>query len=122
MGHLARALGDYGRAAALYRESLALRRELDDPLETVRSLEDFAVLAARQGHAERAARLLGATEAQCEAIGASLPVSVPTEYERALATARSTLGEERLAAVWAAGRTLSLEQAVVFANEVTDPS
>ena len=115
MGHLARDLGDYGRAAALYRESLALRRELNDPLETARSLEDLAVLAARQGQAERTARLLGANEAQCEAIGAAPPVAVRTEYEWTLATARSALGEERFAAVWAEGRALSLDQAVAYA-------
>jgi predicted ATPase/DNA-binding SARP family transcriptional activator len=115
LGHLARDLGDYSRAAALYRESLRLRWELNDPLEITRSLADLAVLAARQGQAERTARLLGAREAQCEALGVAPSVAVRTESGWALATARSALGEERFAAVWAEGRALSLDQAVTYA-------
>jgi hypothetical protein len=120
LGHLARDLGDYGRAAALYRESLALRWELNDPLEITRSLADFAVLAARQGQAERTARLLGAREALCEALGVALPVAAHTKCGWALATAQSALGEERLAAVWAEGRAMSLDQTVAYALEERD--
>jgi predicted ATPase/DNA-binding SARP family transcriptional activator len=115
LGHVARALGDDRRATALYQESLLLRREVGDQFALAQSLEDLAAPAGRQGQARRAAQLLGAAEAQCEAMGASPPVADPAEYDRTVAAARGALGEEAFAAAWAEGRALSLDDVVAFA-------
>jgi hypothetical protein len=115
MGHLEREEGSYARAQALYRESLLLRRELGALFALAQSLEDLAVLAGWQGEAERAMRLLGAAEAFCETLDIRPPVADPAEYERTVTEGRAVLGEAGLAATWAEGRAMSLEDAVAFA-------
>jgi non-specific serine/threonine protein kinase len=115
LGHLERDEGNYARARALYQESLLLRRKLGHQIALAQSLEDFAVLAGREGHVEWATRMLGASEAFCEILGARPPVGVAEEYERAAAEGRAVLGDTAFAAVWAEGRAMSLEEAVQYA-------
>jgi non-specific serine/threonine protein kinase len=81
-------------------------------LSLAQSLEDLAVLAGREQQSERAIRLLGAEEAFCETLGARPPVAFVAQYERTVAEGRAVLGEAAFAAAWAAGRAMSLEQAV----------
>jgi hypothetical protein len=83
-------------------------------------LEDLGVLAGREGQPERAIRLLGAGEAFCETLGARPPVAVGSEYERVVAEGRAVLGEQAFAALWAEGRTLSLDPAIDFALESSE--
>jgi hypothetical protein len=117
LGHLERDEGNYERARGLYQESLVMRRRAGHQIALAMSLEDFAVLAGREQQFERAIRLLGAGERFCESLGARPPVAVAAEYERAVVTGRAALGEAAFAAAWAAGRALSLEQAVQYALE-----
>jgi non-specific serine/threonine protein kinase len=112
MGHFLRDGGDYPGARSVYVESLALRRQHNYRIAIAQSLEDLAVLAGRQGQAERAIRLLGAGEAFCETLGARPPVAIAGEYERTTAESRAALGEAAFAAAWAEGRAMSLEQAI----------
>ena len=98
LGHLARDEGDYARARAYYQESLLLRQKLGHQVALAQSLEDFAVLAGCERHAERAIRLLGAGEAFCETLGARPPVGVSGDYERTVADGRAALGETAFAA------------------------
>jgi hypothetical protein len=112
---VAREVGDYAEATTLYQESLRLRREQGDALTTACSLEDFAGLAGRQEQWERAVRLLGAAEALCETLGRTLPAAVAAEYERTMEAAHAALSEEAFAAIWEAGRAMTVEQAVAYA-------
>jgi predicted ATPase/DNA-binding SARP family transcriptional activator len=115
LGHVVLELGDLRWATALYQESLRLRREVGDPFAIAQSLEDLAVVAVRQGLERRAARLLGAAEAQCAAISTSPPAASPPAYDRTVAAARGALGEQVFAAAWAEGRAMSLDQAAEYA-------
>jgi len=83
------------------------------------ALEAWGIFAAAQGQAQRAARLLGSAEALRETIGAPLPVSdrAHYDYDRYAASIRVALGEERMAAAWAEGRAMTLEQAIACALE-----
>lgn len=65
-----------------------------------------------QGQPERAARLFGAVEVLREVIGAPLQPSEQAEYERNRAAVCATLGHEAFSAAWAAGRKMSLEEAI----------
>jgi hypothetical protein len=67
------------------------------------------------GQGERAARLLGAAAALRETIGAPLPLPERADVEQAVAGARAALGEAEWTAAFAAGRMLSLEQAIAEA-------
>jgi predicted ATPase/DNA-binding SARP family transcriptional activator/uncharacterized protein HemY len=119
LGHLARQDQDYPRALSCYRESLVLRREMEDPLLIAMSLEDMATVVARLGRYEQVARLLGGAEALCEPLGKSLPVVTSDYgsdyYASAVSSARTALGEAGFAAEWAQGRAMSLDQAIAYA-------
>jgi predicted ATPase/class 3 adenylate cyclase/Tfp pilus assembly protein PilF len=115
LGWVARQRGEHAQAEALGREALALARELGDPRLCAELLEYLAATAGVAMQGERAARLLGTAAAVRETLGAAQPAVERDDVERAVAAARATLGEERWAAAIAAGRALSLEQAIAEA-------
>jgi hypothetical protein len=117
MGNAAHRQGDYATACAFYEKSLTIRRELGDERGVIECLEGFAHAACAQGQGERAAQLFGAAEALREAIGAPLPSIDRADYDRSVAAARVVLGEEAFLAAWAAGRAMTMEQAVAYALE-----
>lgn len=75
----------------------------------------FAALAVKHSRAERAVRLLGATEALLARYGASLAHVHRREYERTVAATRQQLEPNAWKAAWAEGRAMTLEQAVAYA-------
>jgi hypothetical protein len=86
--------------------------ELGDRWDLTYLLEDMGCLAALQGEAERALRLVGAASALRESIGQPLSSVEGAKLERMLEPARQQLGETGQAAAWSAGRAMSLEEAV----------
>jgi non-specific serine/threonine protein kinase len=107
----ARRQGDYRRATALYAESLVLRYEQGEKQSIASSLRGLASIAAATRQYGRAARLWGAADALREAIGAPPPRHAARAQD-AIAATRRELGEEAFATAWAAGRALSLADAV----------
>jgi tetratricopeptide (TPR) repeat protein len=76
---IAAARGAYAEAARLGRASLGSTREQGDRLGQIYGVEQLAQVAAGQGQAERAARLLGAAGARRAALGTPVPpASKPT--------------------------------------------
>ena len=110
--------GDTGRAGALFSESLALSRAGGLALYFVlQALEGAAGVAGAQGQPERAARLFGATDALRAAVGVPVRPVDRRLYDRDVTAVRAALGAETFAAAWAAGRALSLEQAIAEATD-----
>jgi hypothetical protein len=109
--------GQLNGAAALAEEALALHRASRDVRHYGDSLELCAMMRAGQGRAEGAARLLGAAAACRERIGMLRRIQGPaaTDIETAVAPAREVLGEQQWAAAFAAGRALTLEEAIAEA-------
>jgi predicted ATPase/class 3 adenylate cyclase len=104
------------RARELARD--ALRRASaagGDAYGTPLSLYALAMAESRGGRSQRAARLLGAADAMREQRGIALSESETAIIEPCMAPARAALGEEAWAAAFAAGRALSLEQAIAEA-------
>ena len=64
--------------------------------------------------------MLAAVEELLEKIGAVLQRDERLPYERALASARSALGEEEFEQAWQMGRRMSLGEAVDYALEGED--
>jgi hypothetical protein len=120
LGNLSARQGDPAAAQRLLRESLAIWSELRDKYYGSFSLEGLAFLAVTQGQSERAARLFGALEAHRETVSVPPVAAERAEYHRSVADARSALGEEAFAAAWAAGRALTLEQAIRVALEESE--
>ncbi len=116
LGYLALAAGELPAAARRFRESLDDTWHGHWDAATVENLCAFAALARERAQWERAARLLGAADAGLERRGGPLIEPIGgRERERTLAAARERLGEPACSAAYAAGRELSLEQAVTEA-------
>jgi predicted ATPase/class 3 adenylate cyclase/DNA-binding CsgD family transcriptional regulator len=115
LGLVAHDEGKYAEAHSLYEEGLVTGREAGDPFGTAFCLEGFAALAATQGHATRAARLLGAAESYRAAIHSPLPHSHRSDYDRPIVRIRAILSEETFAQARTAGRAMTLEEAIQYA-------
>ncbi len=120
LAQVALSRGDHDGAAALLREGISLSEQIGDRANLAYCIEGLAVVAGLQGQAERCACLVGAAERLHEAVG--VPVYVYYEpyhslYESTVAAARSRLGEEAFEEARAAGRTMTLEQAVEYADK-----
>jgi predicted ATPase/DNA-binding NarL/FixJ family response regulator len=115
LGNVARDQGDYAAARSLYEEAMAAAQEQGSEFHVAVLLDAFASLAAAEGQAARAARLLGAAEAVRDASDVALaPVYRRDFYDAFIATVRAALDEETLQAAWAEGRAMSWEQASAF--------
>jgi DNA-binding CsgD family transcriptional regulator len=120
-GQVATAQSDDAAAQSHYEESLALGREFGFKRIIPSSLEGLAALVIHQGEPTWAARLWGAAEALRDTMGTPIhPVYRPA-YERSVAAARASLGEQAFAAAWAQGRAMTLEE-VLAAREPATPT
>jgi non-specific serine/threonine protein kinase len=116
LGDVAWKRGELSRAEGLLRDALAVVWELGDPHRCAMVLESLAETAgARAGQGERAARLLGAATALRERLGAPLSGPDQAELAQAVAAARAALGAEAWATAFAAGKALTLEEAIAEA-------
>jgi non-specific serine/threonine protein kinase len=112
-------LGNTAEAVERLKRGLRLIRELGLATGTVDALIAAAVLARKErgnpGEAQ-AARLLGAAAALSAATGYVLPPVDRAEFDAAEAAARAALGEDVFTVSWAAGQSLSPEQALAEAE------
>ncbi len=110
--------GDHDQAAAMHAEGLARLRQVGSKEILVDAVARIATLAVATGRAAAGARLLGAVEAFGQALGYALERPERDRYAQAAADARRVLGDDVLAAAWAEGRALSLEEAVAEAHGI----
>jgi hypothetical protein len=114
-GHVFRIQGRYPEALTIYHETIRLWQELGQQSAAAHELECFAFIAGASGQNERAARLFGAAEALRESIGSNMTPSERREYDRAVLQLHAQTDAAALQATWAAGRALSMEQAIQLA-------
>jgi non-specific serine/threonine protein kinase len=117
MGAVAQDQGDSLKARAFFTESLKIQQVVVDKRQTAATLEAIAELALLDEEGDRAVRLLGYAEALREAIASPIPPNSQADYERVVDIARAQLDETAFAAAWAAGRALTLDQAIAYALE-----
>jgi non-specific serine/threonine protein kinase len=122
LGNLVLLRGEVARAAALQRESLALRQAIEDVVGIGRCLDGVGWVASAAGQPARAARLFGAAELLRERVGAAPHPPWRAEHERYVAAARASLGHDAFATAWAEGRALSLDQAITSALTTEAPA
>jgi len=123
LGWAALRQGDYPRTRLLLGESLAARHEGGDRGGLAWCLEKLAeaalleaqaasdVSAANAGY-RRAARTFAAAAELRAPIGSVIDPADQPDHERLLAALRAALGEAAFALAWAAGQSLSLDQAL----------
>jgi hypothetical protein len=73
------------------------------------------------GQPERAACLLGASEAIRVASRTPLPPYPVSGYERDVTAVRDALSSETFTAAWAEGRAMTIEQAIAYALRIIWP-
>ncbi|MCB9101034.1 MAG: tetratricopeptide repeat protein [Anaerolineales bacterium] len=117
VGQVQNESGNSWQAAPYFKESLLLSHELGNNECVAICIEGYAMVALAQAQPERAAQLLGAAENLREIGGAPLSMAYREAYDHKIAQVHDALGEAAFAAAWAAGRAMTLEQAVAYALE-----
>ena len=115
MAHVARQIGNFKEALALYRDTIREWQDIGHRGAVAHQLECFAFIAKAQEQPERAARLFGAAEQLREVSTSPMTPQERLEYEREVADLLSGMDEKIFASLWAEGRSMSLEQAIEFA-------
>ena len=92
-------------------------REMGSKIGVVYALEGLASLAVRQHEFERAVRLYAWADVARAAIGDRRPFIEQTEVDRDYAAIRAQLSDEIILTATAAGRNMTMEQAVAYAWE-----
>jgi hypothetical protein len=107
--------GEYDHARALFEQALALAQEVGELANIALVLQYFATLAMAQGQPQRALSLAGAATALCASLHIDHIRMEPVEFAHIQTDARQMLTEEAAAAAWAAGRAMTLAQAIAYA-------
>src|SRR5205085_6786125 len=96
-------------------ESLAIVRDLKEPVITVWALERCAELAIPKRAPRRAATLWGAAARIRKEIGIPIPLNEEADSRRAVATIRVALGEYAFERAWGEGSAMTLDEVVRYA-------
>jgi predicted ATPase/DNA-binding CsgD family transcriptional regulator len=118
LGHTCLHLGDIERAHALFSESLATHQAQHNTLGLAECLIGFSAMAVVRGLPTAAVRLLAAADTSGGPRVKSTWAVTRMEYDYYLALARATLTKAEFQAEQAAGRTMSLEQAIDCAQNL----
>jgi hypothetical protein len=119
LAETALAQGDWPQAEALYRESLGFMRSTGSAWYIGLSLMGLAGAVLAGGRAEQAAQLLGAGETLLQTVGGRLPPIDRQVYERNVAAAQASLGEEAFNTARAKGQAMTLDQALAWLVDQT---
>ncbi len=114
LAHLLRQTGQLGPAQDVYRQTIPKWRDMGHRSAVANQLESFGFIAIAQAQPRRAARLLGAAEALREVVGTPMLDEERVEYDGQVAALRAALEQARLDEAWAAGRALSIDQAIEY--------
>ncbi|MBI2782126.1 MAG: adenylate/guanylate cyclase domain-containing protein [Chloroflexi bacterium] len=115
MTHALRRGGRLDEAEALYRETIGGWVRLGHRGAVANQLENIAFLAIARRRPERAARLLGAAEAMRDAVDARMAFDELPEMAANVEQLRTLAEDHGIDAWWAAGRSMSMADAVALA-------
>jgi predicted ATPase len=110
IGKIVLAQGDQAAAYQALTESLRLALALGPRLVVTFALDGLAGVMVARDQSQLAVQLLGAASALRAQMGAPVRPVDQAAIEQALASARTTLGANAFAAVWAEAQVLPLEQ------------
>jgi predicted ATPase/class 3 adenylate cyclase len=112
LARMLRRHGEIDEAVGLYHETLRAWQHMGHRGAIAQQLEGLAFIALARGQSARAARLLGAADSLRELSSAVRMTQQQAEYDQALAKLRGQISPAELDAAWAAGKSLSLDQAI----------
>jgi len=120
LGDVARDQGNHLLALERYKESLVVAGVHEDQRVNADAFAGIAVAALAWSQPVAAARLMGAAERCRESVGSVIVLPADrTAHERAVTAAKLALGETAFAEAWAAGRALTVPEAIEEADTVT---
>jgi tetratricopeptide (TPR) repeat protein len=102
--------GKLQQAETNLNQAIQISREINNSYLLAGSLVALAAVAVSARRARQAAGLLGRADSIYSATGLVIDPADKPEYDQALGTARSELGEEAFAAAYAEGADLSIER------------
>jgi DNA-binding CsgD family transcriptional regulator len=103
-------------SAARHHEALVHCHQVGERPGVATALDALGGLATLDGDAVHAARLFGAAQAICDALGHVRAAPWRAEYEADVARARDALSAEDFDAAWAEGAALEIDEAVAYAT------
>jgi predicted ATPase/DNA-binding CsgD family transcriptional regulator len=122
LGQFAIEQGDQQRASTIIAEVLTLSPVRWDPLSLEGCLTSLSAVAIKASHFEQAAHMLGKAEDLRKRRGIDQFPADASWLDSAIATLRGHLSDADFAAAWAAGRSVSIDQAIedaqAFANDI----
>jgi DNA-binding CsgD family transcriptional regulator/Tfp pilus assembly protein PilF len=116
LGYVALANGQPEQARQRFVDAIAGYRRSGDSRGVAESLIGLGATAAAQGTAYTAISLFAAGEAALGALGAQLWFANEPDYAKWLGVARQPLGESVFQTAWAAGSSLSVDDAIELAQ------
>ncbi len=119
MAHVARQVGNYKEALALYRETLPDWQKIGHRGAVAHQLECIAYIAKAQEEGDRAVKLMSAAEALRAASSSLRTPQEQKEYERELEGLRAGMDEKTFDLLWAEGQSLDMDQAIDLAMNET---
>jgi len=106
---------DYDLAQDYLKKGLVLFLEMGAPFGLATILGSLAGPTASLGYPKRAARLLGASNAQLETLGIDQQPADQVEVKLFIENTRDELGEEEFSKAWAEGQKMTIQEAVEYA-------
>jgi len=115
IGHVERQTGNLTQARSIYRETIQDWQELGNRPAIAHQLECFGFLAIADEEPQLAIKLFGAAEALREKAQSPMVDYERVEYDQSIAQLRTMLPEAEFKALWAEGRSMTMEQAIELA-------
>jgi predicted ATPase/DNA-binding CsgD family transcriptional regulator len=120
LGYVAHHQGDYRRAFDHFLEAIVLFRVTGDQRGIAECLLGVAAVALARDRPQQAAQLFGAADAALDRAGMSITTSNASDYHRNIEALRARLGRVAFAEEWSAGRVMTADQAIAYANAFTE--
>jgi tetratricopeptide (TPR) repeat protein len=110
LGSTSSARGQYDEAAELLGEAAMMFVKLGNQRGVAECCQRLAEVACFAGEGVLAARLLGTSSALRETLGNALVPAERAEYERSVAAARTSIGEQAYGQAWTEGHALPAQR------------
>ena len=115
IGHVERHTGNLSKAKMIYLETIKGWQLVGNRAAIAHQLECFGFLAIADEEPQRAGKFFGAAEALRDKAQSPMADNEHIEYKQSIAQLRAMLPEAEFNALWAAGKSLTMEQAIQLA-------
>jgi tetratricopeptide (TPR) repeat protein len=111
LGYLARAQRDFAQAKEIYKQTIVNWQEFGMRAAIAHQLECFGFLAIQAEEPQMAVRLFSAAETVRDKVQSPMTEQERVEYDSHITQLHTMLVESELNALWAEGKSLTMEQA-----------